>query len=183
MNRIILLLITLALSACVTPARLGISESEWGNLTPEEQAKIKQGYFEVKKNKTAGQEKIIPDGSVVHLRVSGGKVGMPPFASAYDYTPFEVDVHSGECQNINVKELHGDKTVGIQVCYFNKTVYLDPSRYDPNKSIGSIQLHYSPIWDRGFTYQNVSSSGYAHFNNVNVAVRRSSNNEPTDSEN
>lgn len=178
MKRIILLLITLALSACVTPARLGISEAEWANLTPEQQAKIKDGYFEVKKHRS-GPDRIVPDGSNVHLKVSSGKIG----ATACNYSSFEIDVQSGNCQTVKVKQLDGDKTVDVQACYYNKTVYLDPSRYDPNKSIGSIQLHCSPIWDRGFTYQNVSSSGYAHLTNVNVAVRRYNNNEPTDSEN
>lgn len=180
MQRILLLLITLFLVACVTPARLGISEAEWSNYTPEERAKIKQGYQETKRSKIV--EKITPDGSVVKLQISGGQMNMPPFSGALDYSPFDVHVASGDCETVKVKERNGDKTVNVQICYYNKTVYVDPSRYDPSKSVGSIQLHYSPIWDRGFTYQHVSSSGYAHLNNVNIVVRRYDHNESIEGE-
>lgn len=182
MKRIVLLLVTLALGACVTAERLGIPEEQWDSYSPEEQAKIKSGYEEVKKHKAVA-EKIVPDGSIVQLKVSDGKIGIPPFDASYDYTPFNVEVASGDCKTVKVKQAQGEKTVAVQICYYNKTVYLDPSRYDPNKAVGSIQLHCSPIWDRGFTYQHVSSTGYARLANVNVAVRRYQNNEQVDSEN
>lgn len=180
MSRIILILVTLALSACATPTRLGISEAEWNNFTPEEQARIKKGAREVRSVKS-GPENAVPDGSVVNLKISDGQVNMPPFTGAVAYNPFEIEVPSGACKTVNVSSVSGDKKVDVQICYFNKTIYVDPSRYDPDKGIGSIQLHYSPIWDRGFVYQHVSSSGYAHLNNVNISVRRYGSNDTADS--
>lgn len=155
---------------------MGISEVEWSNYTPEEQAKLKEGYRAVKKSKLA--ENSAPDGSRVQLQISGGKVTMPPFTETRQYSPFTVEVANGDCTKVDIKSADGDKTTKMQVCYYGKTIYIDPSRYDPNKAQGSIQLHYSPIWDRGFTYQNVSSTGYVHLTNVNVVVKRYDNHEP-----
>jgi hypothetical protein len=183
MYRIIILLVALTLTACVTPARLGISEEQWSNYSPEEQEKIKEGYREAKKVRAPESEAVAPDGSVVKLRISGGNVSMPPFTDTCQYTPVDLQVTNGGCAKVKIKELNGDKTVTMQVCYRNKTVYIDPSRFDPNKALGSIQLHYSPIWNRGFTYQGVSSTGYVHLTNANVVIRRYDNNEPTDSDN
>jgi hypothetical protein len=162
----------LPLAACVTPMKLGISEAEWENYSPEQKQKIKKGYYYILKKSIKNTEKGESDGTSLHVQVSGGKVNMPPFSSLSSYVPITFDLRSGDCQTVHVMEQSGDKKVPMKVCYYNKTLYLDPSRYDPDKGIGSIQLHYSPIWDRGFTYQGVSSSGYVHLTNVNVTVKK-----------
>lgn len=177
-------LTVVTLAGCVSPMRLGISEAEWRNYSPDEQQKIKSGYYEMLRSRVSGdEERIEPDGSTLHVKVSDGQVKMPPFTSLLNYNPLEFDIQSGDCQTIEITQQGGDKKVPMKVCHINKTLYLDPSRYDPSKKLGSIQLHYSPIWDRGFTYQNVSSSGYVHLTNVNVAVRKYENNERSNSEN
>jgi hypothetical protein len=181
MIRIIIILISLLpLVGCVTPMRLGISEAEWRNFSPEERDKIKSGYHEVSKSKDF--EDAMPDGSNLHVRLYGGQVNMPPFSSLYRYTPIEFDIGNGQCQNVTLNSEEGDKKVTLKACYRGKTLYLDPSRYDVSKRVGSIQLHYSPIWDRGFTYQKVSSSGYAHLTGVNVALRKYDQNGPSERE-
>lgn len=184
MFRVLLLLLASSLlAACATPMRLGISEAEWNNYGPEERQRIKSGYYEVLKSSVNDSENVVPDGSTLHVKLYGGQIALPPFANLCNYLPVEFDIMSGDCQKIELQESNGDNKVSMKICYRNKTLYLDPSRYDPSKKIGSIQLHYSPIWDRGFTYQNVSSTGYVHLTNVNVAVRRYESNEPVDSAN
>lgn len=173
MYRILAIIVfVLPLAACVTPTKLGISEAQWQGYAPEERQRIKSGYYEILKDKFASDQKSAPDGTSVSVRLAGGQTSMPPFAEKYRYAPIELNVFNGECQNTVLKEQNGDKTVKLQVCYIGKTLFVDPSRYDPAKRLGSIQLHYSPIWDRGFTYRNVSSTGYAQLKDVNVTVRR-----------
>jgi hypothetical protein len=166
------LFVSLLLTACATPTRLGISETEWENYSPAEQQKIKRNYYSILQGRGRCHEKIIPDGSTVHVKISEGKIVIPPSASLHDYKPLEFTLRSGECHNIQICEEGTDKHTSMKACYRNKTLYLDPSRYEPEKSVGSIRLHYSPIWDRGFTYQPVSSTGYVHLNNVKVTVKR-----------
>jgi hypothetical protein len=181
MVRIVLLLLTLLLTACVSPMRMGISEAEWRHFSPEEKEKIKKGYYEVLKGRFHANEKAVSDGSTLNVKIAGGQISMPPFNGLCHYAPLEFNILSGDCLKLDLKELEGNRTIPMQACYRNKTLFLDPSRYDPTKRIGSIQLHYSPIWDRGFTYANVSSSGYAHLTNVNVSVKRYQDNEPAGS--
>jgi hypothetical protein len=177
MVRVIFFLLTFSLlSGCVSPMSLGISEAEWRNYSPEEQQKIKSGYYEILKTRFSPREKGVADGTYLHVAVSGGKVYMPPFASMYDYVPIEFEIASGDCKTLQIKGQNGDQKVPMKVCYQNQTLYLDPSSYDMTKRIGSIQLHYSPIWDRGFIYHKVSSSGYVHLTRVDVSVQRFSDN-------
>lgn len=163
--------------------RLGISEAEWKNYSPDERQRIKSGYYEMLKGRYSEEEKTTSDGTMVKVKVSDGQVDMPPFANLSSYIPVEFELQSGDCQNIELRQQNGNKKISMKACYLNKTLYLDPSRYDATKKLGSIQLHYSPIWDREFTYQNVSSNGYVHLTNVNVTVRKYDSNEFSDSAN
>jgi hypothetical protein len=173
----ILFLVTigLLLSACVSPVGLGISEEQWRSYTPEQKEKIKSGYYEILKKRFHSEPKVASDNTYLHVAIFGGKVVMPPFSSMSDYLPVEFNVSSGECTTVKIKEAGSDKMMAMKACYQNNTLFLDPSRYDPSKRVGSIQLYYSPIWDRGFSYQNVSSSGYVHLTGVNVLIQKYSN--------
>lgn len=167
-----LLFIAFFLTACATPSRLGISEAEWQNYTPEQRQDIKKSYYTVLKGQVNAQKGAPSDGSRLQVNISGGKIKLPPFVDSQNYTPIAFTLRSGECKTIQVTDANSDKKIPMKACYLNKTLYLDPSRYEVEKSVGSIQLHYSPIWDRDFTYQGVSSTGYVHLTNVNVSVSR-----------
>lgn len=183
MIKVIVTLLTCALlTACVTPMRLGMSETEWESYSPQERQKIKQGYYQILKTSTKSQAKP-SDGSKLQVHLSSGKVGMPPFSSLYPYNPVSFEVQNGHCKDISISEENGDKKVTMKACYQGKTLYLDPSHYDTAKRQGSIQLHYSPIWDRELTYNGVSSSGYVHLTNINVTLKRINANESADNGN
>lgn len=169
---LITLTATFLLFACATPMRLGISEAEWNNFSPEEKSKIKKGYYEIQKTRLHSRETVIPDGTKLHVTIYGGVVNVPPFANKVSYSPVEFDIENGTRQIVSIRELNGDNKISMIAAYQNKTLFLDPSRYDPEKKEGSIQLHYSPIWDRGFTYENVSSTGYVYLSKVNVTVKK-----------
>jgi hypothetical protein len=174
---LLLLLLSVTLAGCVTPMRLGISEATWQNYSSEERKKIKEGYYELLKSRFGRkEEKVISDGGMLNVRISGGQVAMPPFVHLSDYNQVDFDILSGNCRTVQVQGKNSNKKVALKVCYLNKILYLDPSPYDPKKRLGSIQLHYSPIWDRGFVYQRISSSGYVRLTHANVAVRKYDNN-------
>ncbi len=166
-----LLLIVLFLSACATPNTLGISKAEWNNYSPVEREKIKSGYYAILRGE-GKIKKSVSDGSRVQVKISGGKIKLPPFANLENYIATNFLIRDGQCKTVQISEATAKNTIPMKVCYLNKTLYLDPSRYEIEKSVGSIQLHYSPIWDRSFTYKDVSSSGYVHLTGVNITVAR-----------
>jgi hypothetical protein len=127
------------------------------------------GYYQVLKNSKSYKGE--PDNTAVHVRMSDGKVNMPPYDAPSAYKPVEFEIDSGMCSNIKLVSVDGDADTTLKVCYYNKVLYIDPSRYDPAKGEASIRLHASPIWARGFTFKGVSSTGFAHLTNVNVTVR------------
>jgi hypothetical protein len=178
-----ILILAFSLSGCASRVALGISESEWQNYSPDERHKMTASYFKMLKSKVYDSDQAGSENSAVAVCISGGQVKMPPaFNELYAYKPVEFVIANGDCVPVMVNQLKGDRSIKMQACYRNKTLYLDPSRYDFTKKFGSIQLHYSPIWKRGFTYQKVSSDGYVRLTNVDVAVKVVNHNESDTSE-
>lgn len=173
MLRIILIIgILFSLTGCLSPTTLGISETEWQTYTPEQQKKIKSGYYEVLKTKVEKREEAGPlENTKLLVKISGGKTNMPPFTQLSEYKPVEFQLSNGSCRSIRLEREDGQQSVEVKACFQGKSLYIDPSAYDVSKKVGSIRLYYSPVWDRGFTFENVSSSGYAHLTNVNVTVK------------
>lgn len=178
MFRIILIVSMLfSLTGCLTPTTLGISETDWQNYSPEQRQKIKSGYYEVlKAHPSSDEESGALADSTLSVQLAEGTAKMPPFTQAIQFKPVDFQLSNGRCRTITLESLQGNESVNVKACFLGKSLFIDPSAYEISKKVGSIRLHYSPIWDRGFTYQHISSSGYAHLEDVNVTVKVSANN-------
>lgn len=173
MLRIILLVgMPLLLTGCLSPATLGISETEWQTYSPEQRDKIKTGYYEVLKSHSNVEEQSGElENSLLSVKISDGTAKMPPFTQPSAFKPVDFELTNGSCRTITLENLDGSQSVDVKACFQGKSLFIDPSAYEVSKKVGSIRLHYSPIWTRGFTYSHISSSGYAHLENVNVTVK------------
>lgn len=163
-------LLVLLLSACaVTPNTLGISRAEWQGYSTEKQQQLIDSYHKVKASVSSDSSVVaIPNINVV---IKGGKAMMPPFAESYSFMPVKFDIRSGECKEVRLRNIDLDKDIELGACFSGKILYLDPSRYDVTKQNGSIRIYVTPLWKRGFTYNNINSSGYARLKNVSITVK------------
>jgi len=168
------------LSACTTftPHALGISDTEWMGFDKNKQEQLKNLYYEQKQqdSKAAALYTIKSAANFKNslmITVSGGTAIMPPFTNWYAYQAKPFTLIPETCAEVSLQKVPGEENdqIMLRACYFNGTVSLDPSKIDPNKSKGTIIFHYSPIWDQGFTYQNITTSGYVRLKNANVAIR------------
>jgi len=177
-SRALFLFLTfLFLTGCaVSPRQLGISQSEWNQYSAQQQNAIRANYNHAERTKKPTQPKT---NSELAINVQGGTVLMPPnFEVAQSYQPISFHIKDGDCRvKIPVYPANGsNKQAKLLACYQDDILYLDPSPYQPNKTIGALQLPYMPIWQRGFTYPNVSSTGYLHLSNANISVSELSSN-------
>ena len=99
---------------------------------------------------------------------------MPPYTSPSRYQPVVFQIRQGDChRKIPVEQADANGQTGkLEVCYKDDILYLDPSSYDPNLSLGSLQLAYMPIWKRGFTYPSVTSTGLLKLTNVHIYLHQ-----------
>lgn len=158
----------LLLSACTPgPHQLGISQQQWQTMSDTQRQQLIDGYRQVQQTQ---HHATVYAGPNVVVSLSGGQVMMPPFTRAVSYRPVQFEMKPGECHQITLQAVDGNHQVGLPVCYNGLTLALDPSRYDPLLSEGSLRFNYIPIWKRGFAYNGVSSQGYVHLTKVNVII-------------
>lgn len=165
-----------ALTACqmVKPNTLGISNAQWQTYSEPEKKKIIDGYHQaqkVKKNKKSNH--CASDKSVLQVSIEGGKVIMPPYTQSKSYQPVNFSIKSGDCNmKVNIQQVGNPKQkVPLEVCYRNSILYLDPSSYDPELALGSLQFAYLPLWKRGFVYPDVNSKGLVKFQHANISIK------------
>jgi len=170
----------ISLSACntFTPHALGISDAEWTKINKNKQNELRTLYYtqqerDVKMMEVYKKNAALNFKNRIQVRVFDGTAIMPPFTTWYSYqiTPFIVI--PGTCVDHPLQKIPGkkDEQIMLRACYQNGTLFLDPSKIDQQKMTGTITFHYSPIWDQGFTYQNVNTSGYVRLKNASVEIK------------
>lgn len=160
------------LAGCsVAPETLGISEQQWNQYTPQKQQTIVANYEKVRANNNLANTTAAGYGTL-HVGIANGKVMMPPFTASYKYTPIEFDIADGVCREVELHNLDVMKSVDLIACFKQNVLFLDPSFYELAKQKGSIRFYYSPLWESGFAYRNISSRGYARLQQVTVTIKK-----------
>lgn len=157
----------LLIGCAATPEKLGISEQQWQSMSETQRQQVLANYEKAQETK---HEKTIYEGPHIVVQLSGGTAAMPPFTQAYAYQPVQFSMKPGQCRTIHLESQLGEHATTMRSCYNGLTLALDPSRYDPVLSNGSLRFNYSPLWKRGFAYRGVSSNGYVHLTKVNVTI-------------
>lgn len=182
LNLFFLLFATLLMTGCVTvqPSDLGISPQVWNQYTKEQRDEMASNYHEIELGRVENGLKGTLGGdknSILNVQIHSGKAMMPPFTQLQYYQPLSFSIHQGECyKRIPVYQSNDPKKqVILAACYRDDILYLDPSRYDKSKRYGSLEFTAMPLWRRGFTYPNVSSSGLVRFTHVNITITETKN--------
>ena len=172
-RKIFILSAILILTGCSTsPSQLGMSEDQWDLTSQQQQDQYAQNYknlqtvWNIKKDDTSENS----HHPAIEINIQGGSVMMPPFERNYSYQPVSMVINNDQCNSVDLTQINGNKKVNLVGCYRDHILYLDPSRYDLSQRYGSIQFNQSPLWNRGFTYHGIDSSGYARLSNANVSI-------------
>lgn len=164
-------LLTAILAGCaVTPDKLGISPQQWQSMNESQKQKLLNDYHEAHQNLEAKAKRTVYKGPEIVVYLSGGKAMMPPFTEAYSFRPIQFEMKPGECHNLPLFSVDDAHHVQLSACYNGLTLILDPSRYATSENDGSLRFNYNPLWKRGFSYNGVSSSGYARLSKVSVTI-------------
>jgi hypothetical protein len=160
-----------------TPEKLGISNLEWMSYSQDRQKSLLADYAQMQKELAGKEEEKKEDykisiGTYLEVSIFGGKIMFPPsFINWQNYEPVRFVVFKGECSNIPIMQISdSDSKTELGVCFQDNVLYLDSSHYDLTKKMGSVTIYSSPLWLNGFTYKDISSTGYVRLSNVNVEV-------------
>jgi hypothetical protein len=167
----LLAFVFLAGCATVSASKLGISKADWDQYSPEKQEQLISAYETAQASKKAIRAQ--PGSGVLSVKIDGGQASLPPYTGLTAYEPLLFTVKQGDCQrNIPVEGVDAKSKKGkLEVCYKDNILYLDPSPYDPALALGSLQFPYMPVWKRGFTYSNMTSTGLLKLTGAQIYLR------------
>lgn len=159
----------LGATACVSHTDFGVDSGAWQSMSLQQKKALQENYLKIQAyqqaaTKTSGKQ-------VLRLSVWGGKAKMPPDFDVYAFNKVSIYLHEGSCQDLWLNASEGKHQGSVRACYLNTLLSLDPSRTNPADWQGTVFFHYNPVWDHGFTYHSVSSSGYAGLSNASVRVQ------------
>lgn len=165
----------LLLGGCVADhVKLGISDLEWSSLALEKKQSLIINYRRVAAEQRKIRGRAYFGNKFLLVRVFGGQVMFPPsFVSWQDYKAINFSLATGECRNLKVTSKANPKEYSeLRACFLDNILYLDSSRYDPIKKMGSVAIYSSPLWLEGFTYKGINSDGYLRLSNVSIEVKQ-----------
>lgn len=163
----------LILGGCTSEQTYGINSSRWAAMSQEQRSEIQTAYVNTQESllEEQGQQKVSDHADKIRVAVYGGRALMPPFDYYQPYEKEVVDLEEGSCQTCTLFRPDGEKEVDLKLCYRNHNLEVDPSKFVFDKRHGTVAFHYSPLWDRGFTYTHVKTSGYARLKNAHIFVK------------
>lgn len=173
LGQILLILVALLSTSCaITPEELGFSPKQWQMMNARRHKILQVDYYRIH---NALQLNTVYQGPRIQVTLFGGTAMMPPFFQAYYFKLLKFETSPGKCRNIQLTSWNPTCSVKLTVCYDGVTLSFDPSRYDLSKTKGTLLLTYNTLWKHGFTYNNLSSSGYIRLKNTNVTIKIISN--------
>jgi hypothetical protein len=110
-------------------------------------------------------------GPSIRISLEHGTAIMPPFTRSVPYQSVVWNMRPGQCRWIWLHSQNDQQTVHLVVCYDGLILRIDPSRYELETKDGSLNITYTPLWERGLTYTHLSSTGYARLHEVDMTVQ------------
>ena len=170
------------LSGCSSPATLGLNQDQWNRLTPTQQSQFKNNYKNIISNlkqqtKAKPQHNVAIDPTnlplpTLTITIKNGLAAFPnEFTPLLPFAPLTVTLTPGLCQPSTLYALNNQQHTQLWFCYTNNLVGIDPSFYRMNQAWGTLLFNLNPLWNRGFTYHHLTSTGYARLTNATITIK------------
>lgn len=170
---------------CATPfssQSIGIAEQDWATYDKVKQQKILNDYkIAIAQNANTDsednlQQQQTPSETQLLIKVHGGLAMLPPYTDWAAYQPASFTIDQNSCSEVVLLPKEIDPKVKLKffaklrACFRKNKLLFDPSIYDQDKKDGSITFAYSPLWEQGFTYRNINTTGTIKFKSATIKI-------------
>jgi hypothetical protein len=157
--------------SAISPEQLGISKTRWKQYNKQEQEQITNNHKYILQTVKKSTFSAHGD-SYLEITLQNGRAIMPPFTDSYAFKPSTLKIREGICQVVSLYAIDANKHTTLHACYNNDVLLLDPSFYEIDKRYGSIRMHYSLLWNDGFSYAGINTSGYTRLQNATIFIKK-----------
>ncbi len=163
-----ILLCILMLSGCAT-SKLDLADLNWQQI---------QKSHRIQKAKAIEEQKapITKKTPRAEITFEHGQAKIPLFKVRSRFKPAKMIVYQGHCQTVALKQVDGYLHVDVEACYRGNEILVDGVKYDYAKRYGTIRLAELPMWESGFTYKGISTTGYAKLSGTDISIKKLKNN-------
>ena len=116
---------------------------------------------------TSGTTAQNPAAPALNVNIQNGTIGSPKNGAPQAYQPINFAIANGACDEINIT-LTNKEVLPLRACYQNNVLFLDAKKFGESKG---TRFYYSPIWQQGFTYPNITTHGNAHLMHADVRLQ------------
>lgn len=160
--------------ASTSPLALGISEEQWEEFSQEKQDELLHNYSILQaqdKTLTTTDDAVETKEPALIIKVHHGQAMLPPFLNWSPYKECKFYLAKNTCSKGTIHSLEAETTIDLKACYFENLLYIDPTKYDPNNTQGTVTFTYSPLWRQGFSYTKIHTDGYVRLKDATVYVK------------
>jgi|GEM_PF-3357262 len=170
------------LSGCANPNALGLNNNQWQRLTPAQQKTYSKNYHSIKTN-LAKQNKqksatanFIDDNGLpdVDLTILNGQAAFAPTFNFQPIAALHIHLKYGMCQSALLSAQQSNQKATLWFCYLNKMIGIDPSFYNLKQAWGTVFIDANPLWNHGYSYKHVYSSGFVRLSNATIKIQSAS---------
>ncbi len=167
------LALAMGVVACAPSAqKIGVSASQWCNMTPEQQQALRDRYARLQVwNRQAQAHPLVYQAPPISVSLQQAEAMMPPFEQYYTVSPNAVMLAPGQCQSMRLYSRTSSNHVDMRLCYSGKRLALDASHYRFDQREGTLFFYYNPLWQQGFTYTQVASQGYVRLRHADIHIK------------
>ena len=168
----ILLSVIIFCNSCTNSYQdLGFSQTEWEQLTQQEQQQIRKQSNDIKWKHQEQAQHNVPS----KLRFREIKVkfleGKTYFANQEStFIPVEINLSEGSCNSVKLVNQAGEKKY-LNICYKNYRLDIDPSPWQIDYQNGSALIYSSELWKYGFKYTKLNTKGKTKIKNLSVFIK------------
>lgn len=174
MIRAMLLILTaLMVSACSSPYQeLALPKVAWQGYSAHRKAALLQAHQSVLKIRQAQAKKAkIYAGPDISIYIYNGTAKMPPYTNRYHFSTVRVRFKPGQCKDVPLTSIDTNHHVLLKACFDGLQLAVDPSPYRLDAATGSLFFPYNPLWERGMTYDHLSSQGRVALKGASLTIK------------
>ena len=165
-------IVSLLLSSCGTSIneKLGYNDSYWYSLDYATQNSIMHNHEIVLSLREYSNIPQYKDDKAYTVAINSGSALVLPTFVREKFLPVTFVIENGKCDKIKLNSPDGINFTILHACYYGDELWLDPSEVEPKFANYSARIFRTSLW-HNFTYENISTFGYASLRNADITIK------------